>query len=68
MDPGALAILRQAEPADAETVAALLHAFNTEFAEPSRGPEVLAARLNRLLAGESIIALLAGNRPWALRS
>lgn len=51
---------RQAGPADAPTIAALLHDFNTEFAEPSPGPGILAARLNRLLAGDSTLALLAG--------
>jgi hypothetical protein len=46
--------------ADAPTVAALLHGFNVEFAEPSPGPDVLAGRLNRLLAGDCTIALLGG--------
>jgi GNAT superfamily N-acetyltransferase len=51
---------REAVLADAATVAALLHEFNVEFAEPSPGPDVLAGRLNRLLAGDSTIAILAG--------
>ena len=51
---------RRATPADAPAVATLLHEFNTEFDEPSPGPEVLAARLSRLLATDSTIALLAG--------
>jgi hypothetical protein len=41
-------------------VAVLLHEFNTEFGEPSPGPEVLAARLSLLLATDGTIALLAG--------
>jgi GNAT superfamily N-acetyltransferase len=51
---------RRATPADAAVVATLLHEFNTEFGEPSPGPEVLAARLRRLLATDGTIALLAG--------
>jgi GNAT superfamily N-acetyltransferase len=57
--PGAATPVRQAEPTDVETIAHLLHDFNTEFAEPSPGPAVLAARLNRLLADETTLALLA---------
>jgi GNAT superfamily N-acetyltransferase len=37
----------------------MLHAFNTEFDTPTPGPAVLATRLERLLAGESTIAVLA---------
>src|ERR1700761_7290831 len=51
---------RRAVPADAPAVAALLHEFNTEFGEPSPGPEILAARLSRLLATDGTIAFLAG--------
>lgn len=52
--------VRVATPDDAPTLARLLHEFNVEFAEPSPGSEVLAARLSRHLAGDSTIALLAG--------
>jgi GNAT superfamily N-acetyltransferase len=45
---------------DADEVARLLHAFNTEFDVPSPGPDVLAARLRVLLAGDETFALLAG--------
>jgi GNAT superfamily N-acetyltransferase len=52
---------RVATSADAETVARLLDAFNREFESPTPGPEVLATRLRSLLAGEGVIAFLAGD-------
>jgi GNAT superfamily N-acetyltransferase len=52
---------RAATPADAETVARLLDAFNREYHAPTPGPEVLATRLHSLLAGSDVIALLAGD-------
>jgi GNAT superfamily N-acetyltransferase len=52
--------VRVAGPPDAATVAALLHSFNEEFDTASPGPEVLAERLGRLLAGGDIVALLVG--------
>jgi GNAT superfamily N-acetyltransferase len=52
---------RVATAADAVTVARLLDAFNREFHAPTPGPEVLAARLRRLLAGTDVIAVLAGD-------
>jgi hypothetical protein len=48
---------RLATPADAVIVARLLDAFNREFHAPTPGPEVLAARLRRLLAGADVIAV-----------
>lgn len=51
----------QAAPSDAGIVAELLDAFNREFDTPSPGPEVLAARLRRLLAGDGLMALLTGD-------
>ena len=53
-------IARRAGPEDAETVARLLHDFNTEFETPTPGVEVLTARLRSLLAEPSTIAYLAG--------
>jgi GNAT superfamily N-acetyltransferase len=52
---------RLATAADAAIVARLLDAFNREFHAPTPGPEVLAARLRRLLAGTEVIAFLAGD-------
>ncbi len=51
--------VRRATPADAAVVAALLHDFNVEFATPTPPVEVLAQRLERLLDGEDVVALLA---------
>ncbi len=51
---------RRAGPDDADTVARLLHDFNTEFDIPSPGTAVLTRRLRSLLAGRSTIAYLAG--------
>ena len=54
------AVVRLAGPADAPEVARLLHDFNVEFDTPSPGVEVLAARLESLLAGPETFAVLAG--------
>ncbi|MQS06725.1 GNAT family N-acetyltransferase [Streptomyces alkaliphilus] len=53
--------VRSAGPGDAPVVARLLHDFNTEFATPTPGVDVLAARLERLLAEPVTTALLAGD-------
>ena len=52
--------VRRAAAADAGVVAGLLDAFNREFGTPTPGVEVLAGRLERLLAGDELVALLAG--------
>lgn len=57
---------RLATKTDADEVARLLHDFNTEFDTPSPGPEVLAQRLQVLLAGDDTVAVLAGTPPVAL--
>ena len=49
-----------ATSADAGEVARLLHDFNTEFATPSPGVDVLRARLTDLLARGDVFAVLAG--------
>ncbi len=51
---------RLATPADAPAIGVLLDAFNTEFATPTPGPEVLAARLAVLLATPAVFAVVAG--------
>ncbi len=53
--------VRWAEGADAPVVARLLHDFNSEFDAPSPGPEVLAPRVEELLASGTTTALLAGD-------
>jgi GNAT superfamily N-acetyltransferase len=51
---------RVATAADSATVATLLDTFNREFETPTPGAAVLTTRLERLLAGEDVVALLAG--------
>lgn len=58
--------VRRAVVEDAPSVAALLHAFNTEFDTATPGVEVLTARLQTLLAGDDLVALLHGEPPDAL--
>ena len=53
--------VRPATAAEAGVVATLLDDFNREFDTPTPGAQVLTARLRRLLAGEDLIALLAGD-------
>jgi GNAT superfamily N-acetyltransferase len=52
---------RATTPADAETVARLLDAFNREYHAPTPGSGVLTTRLRSLLAGSNVIAFLAGD-------
>jgi GNAT superfamily N-acetyltransferase len=58
-----VADVRRAGVADAATVGALLHDFNTEFDTPTPGADVLAGRLRTLLAGDDLVALLHGDPP-----
>lgn len=51
---------RHALPEDAATVAALLDAFNREFDTPTPGVAILQTRLESLLAGGDVLAILAG--------
>jgi hypothetical protein len=51
---------RLATVTDADTVAGLLDAFNREYDDPTPGIDILAARLERLLPGGEVIALLTG--------
>ena len=52
---------RVATAADAATVARLLDAFNREFDTPTPGVAILTTRLETLLAGTQVVALLAGD-------
>jgi GNAT superfamily N-acetyltransferase len=52
---------RTASAAEAAVVAGLLHRFNREYDTPTPGPAVLEARLERLLAGDDVVAVLAGD-------
>jgi GNAT superfamily N-acetyltransferase len=51
---------------DAPSVARLLDAFNREYDTPTPGAAALGERLERLLAGPDMIALLAGEPAVAL--
>jgi GNAT superfamily N-acetyltransferase len=57
---------RRATPADAAVVAQLLDGFNREFDTPTPGTAVLATRLEALLAGDEVIAVVSGEPPVAL--
>lgn len=52
---------RRAGPADAAVVAEMLDAFNREFSTPTPGPDVLQIRLEGLLAGDDVVALVVGD-------
>jgi GNAT superfamily N-acetyltransferase len=66
MDTGGNFGVRQATPGDAATVARLLHDFNTEFDEPTPTVEILTERVRELIAGGTIVVLLAGEGPDGL--
>jgi ribosomal protein S18 acetylase RimI-like enzyme len=55
--------VRIAGSADAAAVGRLLHDFNTEYGEPTPGPERLAERIRRLLATGDTTVLLGGAGP-----
>ncbi len=52
---------RLATVADADSVARLLDAFNSEYDDPTPGIDVLATRLERLLLAGNVLALLSGD-------
>ena len=58
--------VRRATGADAEAVGRLLHDFNTEFDEPTPGPEVLAERVRVLLGTGDTAILVCGEGPDGL--
>lgn len=59
MEAAALTTIRTAGPADAGTVAGLLHDFNVEFAAPSPDTDTFARRFAGLLPREDVVVLLA---------
>lgn len=63
VDPTPRSTPRLATTADAPSVALLLDAFNREYDDPTPGPEVLEQRLVRLLAGDDVVAFIAGDPP-----
>jgi GNAT superfamily N-acetyltransferase len=58
--------VRHADQADLDVVGRLLHEFNLEFGEPAPEPEVLAARLGRLLDHGDTAVLVGGDGPDGL--
>jgi ribosomal protein S18 acetylase RimI-like enzyme len=58
--------VRPAELGDSEAIGRLLHEFNSEFDEPTPGPDRLAGRVRQLLADGDITVLLAGAGPGGL--
>jgi ribosomal protein S18 acetylase RimI-like enzyme len=55
--------VRLATPADTQAIGELLHAFNTEYHEPTPSPEKLSERFQMLLAQGDTAVLLAGDGP-----
>ena len=58
--------VRRATAADAREIGRLLHDFNTEYEDPTPGPEKLAERIMGLLAGGETAVLLGGAGPDGL--
>jgi GNAT superfamily N-acetyltransferase len=58
--------VRAAEVADAEAIGQLLHDFNSEFGEPTPGPQALTERARQLLAAGETAILLGGIGPEGL--
>jgi len=63
--PPGLAV-RRATAADAPAIGRLLHDFNTEYDDPTPGPDPLAERMLELLAGHDTAVLLGGDGPDGL--
>ena len=58
--------VRRASPADADAVGRLLHDFNTEYSEPTPGPDRLAGRIRQLLEEGLTTVLVGGAGPDGL--
>jgi ribosomal protein S18 acetylase RimI-like enzyme len=59
-------MIRRAAPFDAADVARLLHDFNTEYDDPTPGPEAMAERVRFLMAEDELTVLVAGEEPAGL--
>jgi ribosomal protein S18 acetylase RimI-like enzyme len=59
-------VVRRAGAEDAEAVGRLLHDFNTEFDEPTPGPEALAKRMRDLISSGETAVLFVGDGPDGL--
>ena len=59
-------MVRAATAADATAIAELLHAFNTEYSDPTPEVAVLADRLAPMLASGEVAVMLAGSGPDGL--
>ena len=66
MSTGPSLEVRRATNADARDIGRLLHDFNLEYDDPTPGPERLAERITRLLAGSDTAVLLGGSAPDGL--
>jgi ribosomal protein S18 acetylase RimI-like enzyme len=58
--------VRRATMADAGDIGRLLHDFNTEYDDPTPGPDRLAERIRTLMAGGDTDVLLGGPGPDGL--
>ena len=58
--------VRLGEVADAETIAQLLHDFNTEYGDFTPGPRALTERIRQLLEAGEITVVLGGEPPEGL--
>jgi ribosomal protein S18 acetylase RimI-like enzyme len=59
-------VVRRATAQDAEAIGRLLHDFNTEYDDPTPGPERMAERMRELLAGGDTAVVLSGRGPDGL--
>ncbi len=58
--------VRRGEIADSEAIGRLLHDFNTEYDQPTPGPEALAGRVRQLLPEGELTVLVGGGGPDGL--
>lgn len=56
-------MVRQATSQDAPSIACMLHDFNTEFSEPTPGPDVLSRRVLAFIESGAMTYLLGGDGP-----